>query len=206
MPSSSPSRWPILAGRIALPLFVAVSLACGASSAVRATGFMQSGYPLAWLGAIGMPGAVWFNVAGFGLCGLLAAIALWPLRAALPSSARWTARIGTQVLWLSAVAFAAQGVWPLDPRQPDGLATGLHGAAWTLWWLAFTVGGLSWAMTRGVPGRRVTGAAALLVPVCAVAGGPLVAPALAERLAFGLWLAWIAWATAFPGRALPSRA
>lgn len=195
MLSSRPSRWSILAGRIALPLFVAVSLACGASPAVRATGFTQSGHPLAWLGAIGMPGALWFNVAGFGVCGMLAAIALWPLRAALPASARWAARIGTQTLWLSTLAFAAQGAWPLDPRQPDGLSTGLHGVAWTLWWLAFGVGGLLRATTSGVPGRGVTLIAAVLVPLVAVVGGLAVPPALAERLAFGLWLAWVAWAT-----------
>jgi hypothetical protein len=203
MPSSS--RWPVFAGRAALPVFVAVALACGALPAVRATGFAQSSHPLAWLGATGMPSATWFNALGFGLCGLLAAIALWPLRASLPAPARWTARIGTQALWLSALAFAAQGAWPLDPREPDGLATGLHGIAWTAWWLAFGVGGVLRA-TTSVPGRGVTAGAAVLVPAVAVAGGLVLPAALAERLAFGLWLAWIGWATGFPARASLSRA
>ena len=203
---SPSSRWPVFAGRAALPVFATVALACGALPAVRATGFTQSRHPLAWLGAIGMPAATWFNLLGFGLCGLLAAIALWPLRASLPSPARWTARIGTQALWLSALAFAAQGAWPLDPRQPDGLATGLHGIAWTSWWLAIGVGGLLRATAPGVPARGVMFIAAVLVPAVAVAGGWVVPPALAERFAFGLWLAWIAWTTGFPGRAAPSRA
>jgi len=194
MPPSPSSRWPVFAGRAALPVFAAVALVCGALPAVRATGFMQSSHPVSWLGATGMPASTWFNALGFGLCGLLAAIALWPLRASLPAPARWTARIGTQALWLSALAFAAQGAWPLDPRAPDGLATGLHGIAWTAWWLAFGVGGVLRA-TMSVPGRGVTAGAAVLVPAVAVAGGLVLPAALAERLAFGLWLAWIGWGT-----------
>ncbi|MGN6152322.1 MAG: DUF998 domain-containing protein, partial [Lysobacteraceae bacterium] len=198
MPPSPSSRWPVFAGRAALPVFAAVSLVCGALPVVRATGFAQSSHPLAWLGATGMPAAAWFNALGFGLGGLLAAIALWPLRASLPVPARWTARIGTQALWLSAPAFAAQGAWPLDPREPDGLATGLHGIAWMAWWLAFGVGGLLRA-TAPVPARGIAVVAAVLVPAVAVAGGLALPAALAERLAVGRWLGGLAGAAGFAG-------
>jgi len=180
----------------AIVLFVAIALACGASPDVRAIGFTQLSHPLAWLGAKGVPGAMIFNLLGFGATGLLMAVALATLRARLPAEAGWGVRIGARLLVLSALAFALQGLWPIDPLHPDDAATGAHGVVWTLWWLAFAVGAPLWGLSRHVgtrPTAVVLGISGLLVPLCAVAGAAAMPPALAERVAFGLWLAWAAW-------------
>lgn len=173
---------------------------------MRATGFTQGTHPLAWLGAEGVPGAAAFNALGFGATGLLMAIALATLRAGLPREAGWGARIGARLLVLSALAFAAQGLCPIDPQHPDDAATGLHGVVWTLWWLAFAAGASLWTLSRHVVSGMTAIVAApggLLVPLCAVAGAVVMSPALAERSAFGLWLAWAAWSV---GRTPLSRA
>lgn len=177
-------------------VFVAAALVCGALPEVRATGFTQRTYPLAWLGATGVPGAAAFNAFGFGATGLLMAAALATLRARLPAQAGWGARIGARLLMLSALAFAAQGLWPIDPQHPDDAATGLHGVVWTLWWLAFAAGGPLWVLSRHVASGAIAGVAVLaglLAPLCAVAGAAAMPAALAERGAFALWLAWAAW-------------
>lgn len=200
------TRWPIVVAGLAIALFVAVALACGALPEVRATGFTQRTHPLAWLGAEGVPSAAAFNALGFGATGLLMAVALATLRARLPAEAGWSARIGARLLMLSALAFAAQGLYPIDPQHPDDAATGLHGVVWTLWWLAFAAGAPLWALSRHVAWGMTAIIAALgglLVPLCAVAGAVAMSPALAERCAFALWLAWAAWSV---GRAPLSRA
>lgn len=133
------------------------------------------------------------------------AIALATLRAGLPAEAGWGARVGARLLMLSALAFAAQGLYPIDPQHPDDAATGLHGVVWTLWWLAFAAGAPLWALSRHVASGMtaiVATLGGLLVPLCAVAGAVAMPPALAERCAFGLWLAWAAWSV---GRAAFSR-
>lgn len=189
-------RWQRLAACAAMPVLAAAALVCGALPDVRATGFTHATHPLAWLGAKGVPGAIAFNALGFGATGLLIAFASGSLRARLPARAGWGVRIGARLLVVSAVAFAAQGLWPIDPERPDDAATGLHGVVWTLWWLAFAAGGPLWALSRHVARGAtavVAGAACLLVPSCAFAGAAVLPPALAERCAFALWLAWSAW-------------
>jgi hypothetical protein len=169
----------------------------GAMARSRGGVFSHGAFPLAWLGADGMPAAGWFNFCGFVLPGVLAAVALWPLRATLPSDAPWTARIGAQLVFLSALAFATQGLLPLDLEDPDGIASALHASAWTVWCLAFAAGAMLLA-----PGLRAMRSRMHLVAICALAGAavPLlafVAPlwwpgALVQRVAFVLWLLWVA--------------
>src|SRR3546814_9922281 len=64
-----------------------------------------------------MPHALAFNALGFVLPGVLAALVAWRLRASLDAGAPWAARIGAWLALLSALAFAAQGLLPLDPRD-----------------------------------------------------------------------------------------
>lgn len=154
-------------------------------------------HPVALRGTAGMPWAFGFNVLAFVLPGALLAWAGQRLRSGL-DDASWHARIGLVLVQLSALAFAAQGLLPLDPNDTDSNASRLHVLAWMLWWIAFVPG--AWLCAAGA--RRGTGfalasiALGALVPLLAV-----VAPigqwvGWAQRLAFGLWFAWwllVAW-------------
>src|SRR3546814_10898701 len=80
-----------------------------------------------------MPHALAFNVLGFVLPGVLAALVAWRLRASLDDGAPWAARIGAWLALLSALAFAAQGLLPLDPRGLEADASRMHATMWTLW-------------------------------------------------------------------------
>lgn len=192
------SRYARLSGDAALLMFIAAAAICGAMLDAGGDVFSQRTHPLAWLGAQGVPRATAFNLCGFVLPGLLAAVALWPLRAALPAGARWSARIGTQLVLLSAIAFAAQGLLPLDLEDMDGPVGGLHATAWTLWCLSFTTGALAlaWGL-RGKPLRpgvvAVCAFAGALVPLCAFAAPLWVLHAFAQRAAFVLWFGWVVW-------------
>ena len=189
-----------VAGPAALLCFLAASAIFGAMPDAVATGFSHLTHPLAWLGARGMPHAAIFNFTGFVLPGLLVAVALWSLRPALPTPARWSARLGAQLVVLSALGFAAQGLLPLDLDDPDGRAASLHATAWIAWWLAFCAGALGLALgLRGEPTHRrlaaISAAAAVAVPLI-VFVAPLWLPvALAQRVAFALWFVWAIAAT-----------
>lgn len=198
------------AAHAALWGFVVAVAFFGSRPAAVATGFSHRSHPLAWLGAGGMPEATVFNLAGFVIPGLLAAIALWSLRSALPAPARWSARIGAQLAMLSALAFAAQGLLPLDLDDPDGSANAAHGLAWTLWWLTFAAGGLAFGVgSRGVPSLRrgfaaMTAAAALAIPALALLAPIWWPNAFAQRAAFVLWFVWVAWVAGAANRASAS--
>lgn len=188
-----------IAGHAALWVFVLSAAFFGERPGAASAGFSHRSHPLAWLGAAGMPDAIAFNLAAFVAAGVLAAVSLWSLRSALPADARWSARIGAQLVMLSALAFAAQGLLPLDPEDPDGAATAAHGLAWTLWWLTFCVGGLAIASgTRGSAGFRrgfavVTLAASFAIPAFALLAPLWMPNAFAQRAAFVLWFAWVVW-------------
>lgn len=176
-------------GPLALFSFVLAATLAGANL----DGYSHRGYPLAYLGARGVPGAFWFNAFAFAAPGLLVFAAIQSLRAALPAQARWPARIGAQTASLSALAFAAMGLFPLDAADPSATANGLHAAAWTLWWIAFTAAAALFAL-GGV--RRTftlaTVAAALAVLALALPGWPGAMAAWAPRFALAVWLGWAA--------------
>lgn len=189
-----------VAGPAALLCFVAAAAIFGAMPDAVATGFSHLTHPLAWLGARDMPHAAIFNVTGFVLPGLLAAVGLWSLRPALPTPARWSARLGAQLVVLSALGFAAQGLLPLDLEDPDGPAASLHATAWIAWWLAFCTGalGLALGLWREPTHRRlaaISASAAVALPLI-VFVAPLWLPiAMAQRVAFALWFVWAIAAT-----------
>lgn len=159
--------------------------------------YSQLQHPAGMLGASLVPRATAFNLAAFVLPGLVAALACWGLRSGL-GDAGWAARLGAQALLLSALAFAAQGLLPLDSLDLDGGRSRLHAAAWTAWWIAFAVGAglLRLGTARHRMRANATAAAACAAGTLAFA---LLAPAalpagLAQRIAFGFWFAaiWLA--------------
>ena len=93
---------------------------------------------------------------------------------------------------LSALAFVAQGLLPLDPADADAHASRLHALAWMLWWIAFAPG----ALLLSVGMRRRSGfalaclLAAFLIPFIALFAPVGSWVGVAQRLVFGLWFGW----------------
>lgn len=187
-------RGSILPGALALALHLGAVVVF----ALLLDGYSHREFPLALLGAQGVPRALAFNSCAFVAPGALAAVAMWRLRSGLPADARWSARIGVQLMTLAGIAFAAQGLLPLDPSDVGAASNGLHALAWTLWWIAGTSGAalLAWA----APMRRVRVLAtvvAIAVPLLALPSWPGALAAFAPRAAFVAWLLWIALAPRF---------
>ncbi len=185
------NRYARFLGPAALVMFVAAAMICGA----LLDGYSHREHPLGLLGAVGVPRALAFNVFAFVLPGLAVAVVFWTMRSALSATAGWRARIGTQLAVLSALAFAAQGLLPLDPDNLGGQANALHALAWTVWWIAFAAaGGL---LASGVLSRGFGWATAVsLIATLALALPPWpgAMAAFAPRLAFAVWFVWAAWA------------
>lgn len=166
----------------------------------RLDGYAQGMHPVGLLGAQGMPEALAFNVMGFGIPGALAAVLAWRLRDLAPSPPRLPAALGWQLVFLSAIAFGAQGLLPLDATDLDAPASRLHALAWTLWWLAFVPGAglLAWSAWRGLPRRRTAGfvhaTAAVLLLAFATLLATWLGAAVTQRIAYAIWFAWLAWA------------
>ncbi len=156
-------------------------------------GYSQVLHPPALLGAQGQPLAIAFNLLGFMVPGLLAAMVMFALRGRL-DGARGPARIGSWMWLLSALAFAAQGLFPLDPEDLDASAGRMHATAWTLWWLAFVPGGVLLAVGlragHGQGGLRIAAAAgAVLLPVFLLYQSPGLPIGISQRLGLALWFA-----------------
>ena len=182
-------RW---SGPAAAIVFVAALLGFG----LALPGYSQIAHPVAVLGAKGVPHATGFNLLGFMMGGVLAAVAALGLRRRLPDDAGWPLRVGAQLILLSALGFAAMGVLPLDPEDLDNPASSLHATAWMLWWVAFVPGALLVAL--GLRGRapwrtlaRASVIAALLVLFVAMLAVELMPAGVAQRLGYLGWLAWL---------------
>lgn len=198
--TARPGRATRIAGLAAPTCFAAALLGFGAAL----EGYRHDAWPVALLGASGVPRAAAFNLCAYLLPGLLAAFVALRLRAALRQPASGAARIGWTLALLAALAFAAQGGLPLESAGPDAGRGKLHGVAWALWGIAFAAATAMLALSSL---RRARGSVAL-VHLCAglavfglgwLSEGLVEAP-LAQRLAFGGWFAWVAWvAWARPG-------
>ena len=184
------NRYARFCGLVALMMFVAAAIIFGA----MLDGYSHREHPLALLGAVGVPRALAFNAFAFVLPGLLVAVVFWTIRLLLPAKAGWQLRIGTQLAVLSALAFATQGLLPLDPDDPAGQANTLHALAWTVWWIAFAAAGVLLAF--GGPSRGFRWAMAVSVVATlwlALPPWPGAMAAFAPRLAFVVWFVWVAW-------------
>ncbi|MEJ7746801.1 MAG: DUF998 domain-containing protein [Luteimonas sp.] len=158
--------------------------------------YSQIHHPLGLLGGKDIPNALAFNLLGFVVPGVLAAIAMSTLRTSLPSAAGWSMRIGVQLLVLSAIAFAAQGLVPIDPADLGAPGNRYHAVAWTLWWIAFVSGSLllAWSIGRYPQERTqawVSMGAAITVLAFALFAPGAIPSAIAERIAFAAWFGWL---------------
>lgn len=186
-----------IAAILAAAAWTCALLVCGAAR----EGYAQSEDPVALLGAAGTSGAMLFNVAGFLLPGALAAVVAWRLRADMPATASWAARIGASLVLLGAFGFALQGVFPIDAGDLDASASRAHAIAWTLWWLAFVPGALLLAVGSLVDRSAPTAAAGLRAAAglglaaavlwCVAFADGVPGPALAQRVAYAAWLLWL---------------
>jgi hypothetical protein len=187
-------RGSILPGALALVLHLAAVVVF----ALLLDGYSHREFPLALLGAQGVPRALAFNLCAFVVPGALATIAMWRLRSTLPTDARWPARIGAQLMTLAAIAFAGQGLLPLDPGDVGAASNGLHALAWTLWWIAGTSGAALLVWAAPVRHLRVFAAVVVVaVPLLALLPWPGPLAAFAPRAAFVVWLSWVALAPRF---------
>lgn len=186
-----------LSGLMAALLFVLAVLGFGAGL----DGYAQARHPVALLGAHGVPHALAFNLLGFVLPGLLAAVVAERLRRRLPATSGWAPRVGSQMLLLAGLAFAAMGLLPLDVDDLHGPASQLHASAWMIWVLGFVAGTLLLGISQL---RQAQGLAAVSCGVLAALAafalqGVLSAP-LAQRLAFACWAVWLALALPLSAR------
>lgn len=180
---------------LALLLFAGMATFAG-----RIDGYSHAQHPLALLGATALPHAWLFNLLAFVVPGLLLGWGALRLRAAIPASAyapaSWSGRIGAHLTLISAGAFAAMGVLPLDAGDLEGVRSARHASAWMVWWIAFAAGGLLVAAGLRGSGPRwrpiaiSSLVAALLLPVLALLLPALVPAGIAQRLAFALWFLW----------------
>ena len=180
------------AGWVAAAVFVAALAGFGAAL----EGFEQSQHPVAVLGANGIPRSLAFNLLGFVLPGMLAGVVAMDLRRRLPAEARWPLRIGAQLVFLSALAFIAMGLLPLDPQDLENPQSRLHGTAWMLWIVAFIPGAVLLGLNAPPAARlrAVSLAAAVGLLLAAFLLGNAWPVGVAQRLAFGIWFAWLAYA------------
>ena len=180
------------AGVAAALLFAAALAAFGAAL----DGYSHALHPVALLGASGFPHALAFNLLGFVLPGVLAAVVAMALRAALPADSGWPSRIGVQLIFISALAFIAMGLLPLDPTDLESQASSLHGTTWMLWCVAFVPGALllaagCWRTPAWALFASLTALAAVALPAVAFLLAGALPAAVAQRVAFGLWFGWL---------------
>ena len=168
-------------------LATAAALAGAIGFGLALEGYSHAVHPLGLLGARGLPHARAFNLVGFVVPGLLLAGAGLGLRARM-DAAGWPLRIGATLAVLSALAFAAQGVFPLDPEHLDSGDSRYHAAAWTLWWVSFVPGAA--LLASGVRPRWPHVAAAVAGTALALVLPAVIGGALAQPLAFAAWFGW----------------
>jgi hypothetical membrane protein len=195
-----------LAGLVAGPLF-ALALAWFAAPLPN---YRHADHPPALLGAIGYPGAIAWNLVGYGLAGMLALLATQALYLALRNAAAGRlARIGATLALLAALAFIAQGIYPLDIDQAiDAGPSRRHVAVWNLWWIAAATGALLTALgVRRLQGWRTllpAGAVAATLIVMALLGGVGdLGNGSLQRIALAAWFGWLMWASLLVLRRTP---
>lgn len=158
-------------------------------------GYSHTDQPVGLLGADGFDNAFAFNMLGLVLPGVVLACVAWRWRQSIADSDHWSIRIGTWLAVLSALAFAAQGLFCLDPRDLDATQSRLHAAAWTVWWVAFVPAALLLAHgLQRLPRRHAlawtSAGVALLVGWLALSPPEMGAPGITQRVMLALWFGW----------------
>jgi hypothetical membrane protein len=181
-----------------LPWGVVVVAAFGLAIPV----YSQWRYPVTLLGGAGIDHAVAFNVLGMIVPGLAAAFAALAVFGG-GAGRSWPHRVGVQLLFLSGLAFAGLGLFPLDPSDFEGAATQRHSAAWLLWEVSFIPAMLALGMAMQPRDRTLAGlcwgAGALVLLTGFV---PLLPAPLAQRVGFLVWAGWFGLAAwRWPARA-----
>ncbi|MBB5209500.1 DUF998 domain-containing protein [Chiayiivirga flava] len=190
---------------------VALALALGIAS-LRAD--LPAATLLAVLGSVQADAALAWNLSGFVLPGVLVAVFAVALEAPMRAAgAARGGRIGSTLLLLSGVFFAAQGLLPYDLDDPDTRASQLHVTALSLSLLAFLPATAliaasvrrapRWAILRTFGGVLAAAALACLVlPPAQWLPGVEHPAALAQRTLLALYFGWIALASAVALRAV----
>lgn len=178
--------------------WAAMAMFCTATFAF-APGISHLHHPVALPGAVGMPGAIVFNLLAFVLPGLSSTALAWSKRARLPASATLAERLGYGLLSSSTLAFAAQGVLPLDLDDLVDRGGRWHGLAWAGWWLAFMLAQAALGLAANRPGTARLGnlALALATPALALWASAWLSPGIAQR---ALCLSWLGWWCQVAGR------
>jgi hypothetical membrane protein len=198
MTATTRGRYALHAGWLA-GLAFALALLIAASVAPD---YLHARHAVAMLGAKGAAHALAFNAFGYALPGLsLAVFAIALDRPLARLAAGFSARIGWNLLLISGLAFAAQGLLPFDPLDVDGAASKRHVLALTialLSWLPATA--LLAASLRRDPRTRaltqigLASGAAMLAMLALPIGEWMPAlrdaPGHAQRLILFVYFAW----------------
>jgi hypothetical membrane protein len=201
-------------GWIAGVLCLLAMLVAGAST----PGYSAVRHPVSLLGTAWSPHAMSFNLVGFGLAGLsIAGFALAFERALARGTGQRALRIGTGLLLIAGLAFAAQGLYPLDPEDLDATSSRRHAVAnavWRIAWIA-AVTVLAFALRHARGWRLLCGSGVMLAvalavdlvtPLVVLVPGWRAMPGTIERVALGAMLGWIAllvWRLRAPSRPEP---
>lgn len=184
-----------------------------AADALRADGRVPM---LAEVGAVGAPSALVWNLVIFVLPGLLVAVFAFALETPMRlAGVGRVGRIGSTLLLLSGLFFAAQGLLAYDLDAPESRVSQLHVAALSLGLLAFLAGSaLTAASLRRAPAwqplRLIGGLLAAAVLACLLfppgAWMPALRgePGLAQRMVLALYFGWMALASVVALRAMRS--
>jgi hypothetical membrane protein len=198
MTATTVQRCALHAGWLAGGVFV-LALLIAASAA---PGYLHARHAVAMLGAQGVTYALAFNACGYALPGVLLALFAIALDRPLANlGAGFGGRIGWNLLLISGLAFAAQGLLPFDPQDVDGAASKRHVLALTialLSWLPATAL-LAASLRRDRRGRALTqiglACGAAMLAMLAMPIGEWMpalrdAPGHAQRLVLLVYFAW----------------
>ena len=167
-------------------------------------GYLAAQHPLGDLGAVQARGALLWNLCGFMLPGLLLFAFALALEAVMQrDGAGRGGRIGTGLLMLSALAFAAQGLLPFDLDDPDALASQRHVSALVLALLGLMAGAVLIAASlksrRGWRAVVLVGASLAIVLLLFLVWPPQEIlpllhgrPGYAQRLILAIYFTWFA--------------
>lgn len=153
--------------------------------------FDAASMPLAMAGTPGVPGAAAFNVFTFLLPGACALACGWFWRARV-QGASFAARVGAWMAMLAALAFIAEGLWPLAGDVLNGDAP-LHAAAWMAWWIAAACAAAATAVgvLRRVPAVAAVSVGAAIAIVALALNLVAWPPGIAQRASLLAWGAWV---------------